>query len=484
MNLIKINYMNKLFIYLIVIFLFTSCTKEVFVNEKPENKDYGQPPENFDLNIEKITDSEIIISWTEAIDPENENVTYEVTLFDSVVIYGLTNKYYDLLNLMPNTEYTIGVNAIDESLNKKSVSQNIKTKESLLKEAYWYDLGFNFDYDLTHAIKTSDNGILFAGRKLERYGIQFLLKLNSDFEIQWIKEYDWSYMDYITKLVELANGEYLIIRKESVTKINNQGVLIWVYQNPYNNSITVINSACEQSDGKIWLTGTTDLNNNENVKLEAFITKLDINGNEIWHKYYGTQRENRAEDIISKESGNIIIFGTSSFQFQGINYLSDCFWLFEIDKNGIVLNDTIYENKFLGSDVVNNSFALTDNSLLLCGSTNADFEGLGTDFRPRILRINEQNELLWDLYPDIKNLGDFPTFGGMIEITTQDFTFFSNSYRGVYIGKSNVNGVLTWDLKLKDFPNAMYMTKNKNGDFVYITSSGYLLTINPNGYFE
>jgi hypothetical protein len=475
--------MKKSHIFILIIILITSCS--LYVTPEPEEKEVDFPPSNFEIIIEKVTDTEIIIKWTDAIDTEDETVTYEVALFDSVVAFDLTNKYYYLKNLMPNTEYKIGVNAIDHSFNKKSVSQNIKTFESLLRDVFHIDFGFFFGYRIFNIIKTIDSGFLISGVKLERDGIQFVAKLNEEFEIEWVKEYGSSRMKEGTDLIQLSDNNYLIVRNESLFKIDMQGNQIWYYNNIHTTDVTTINSAYELDNGEIVITGTTNFNYNKNVRLEAFITKLSFNGNEVWHKYYGTHEENRSEKIIQKQNDNLVIFGTSSFQFQENGEIEDCFWLLETDNIGAILKDTIYGNKYLGSDVPKKVFALANNSLLLCGSLNAAMGNSGLyNFMPRFLWVNSSYEITQEFYPEITGLGEFPEFGGMVNINEQKFVFFSNLYGGVYIGESNISGEITRELKLLNFPEAMFMVKNKNDDFVYFTNSGNVFIVNPNGYFE
>jgi hypothetical protein len=280
--------------------------------------------------------------------------------------------------------------------------------------------------------------------------------------------------------MQLSDKNYLVVISESVFKIDLQGNQIWNY-----NDVTNINSAFELENGEIVITGTTDLYNSENINLEIFITKLSFNGNEVWHKNYGTNEYNRAGKIIQKQNDNLLIFGTSSFQFQENGEIKDCFWLLETDNNGTILKDTIYGNKYLGSDVPKNVFSLANNSLLLCGSLNAAMGNSGLyNFIPRFLWVNNSYEITREFYPEITGLGEFPKFGGMVNINEQKFVFFSNLYGGVYIGESNISGEITQELKLLNFPEAMFMIKNKNDDFVYFTESGQVIIVNKDGYYE
>ena len=66
--------MNKLHLIFFVAILFSACTKEVFVIEEPKKPVQNGSPGDFAIEVMKITDTSVELSWSAAVDPENENV--------------------------------------------------------------------------------------------------------------------------------------------------------------------------------------------------------------------------------------------------------------------------------------------------------------------------------------------------------------------------------------------------------------------------
>ncbi|MFW5821863.1 MAG: fibronectin type III domain-containing protein [bacterium] len=475
--------MNRTILIWILIFFAFSCTKEVFEIPEPESHEPGLSPEEFNVEIQKITDNYIIIEWSDAIDPEGEKVKYEISLNDSVIIYDYEFTAYTIENLQPDTEYKIGVIASDINYNRQSTFVNVKTKEQLLRGYFHYDLGFHFDYYFTHAIKTTDAGILIAGRKKDLNGKQFLLKINADFEIQWLKEWEGDYTNHISELIQTQDGGFIIARYKSVEKIDSDGNHIWSYENEIETILTQINAVYETPNGDVVATGTTDLipEDQENINLKGFIIRLSSNGKHIWHKFYGSTYKNRADQIVAKPNGNIMISGTATNYYEGTDP-KNSLWILETDTNGEVVFSSVVGNQFKGDDITKD-ILLWNNNLLFCGSSYGPMGYAGAyNFIPRFLNMSYSNEIIWDKYQEIEDLGEFPKFDGIIELADDKFSFFANVEKGIYVGTINSGGQLIWELKLLDFPNSLIMKILDNNDIAYLTTSGYLIMVNPNGY--
>ncbi len=479
--------MNRTVLTWILLFFVVSCTKEVLVIPEPVSEELGQSPEEFDIEVRKVTDTYIWIEWNDAIDPEGEEVTYEISQNDSVIIYNYKFNAFTIENLQPDTEYKIGVIASDVNYNRQSNFVKVRTKEQLLRGYSHYDLGFHFDYYFTHAIKTSDDGILVAGRKDDLYGIQFLLKIDCDFEIQWLKEFEGDYTDHISELIQTQDESYIIARHKSVAKIDAYGNQIWSYANGIETNLTQINAVYETENGDIVAAGTADLNsvNNENIDLKGFIIRLSSNGNLIWSKFYGDTFRNRADQIVAKPNGNLLIAGTVTYYYEGSTEDKNCLWVLETDKNGEVIFNSVMGNQFKGDDIIKDIVLWDNTNLLFCGSSYGAMGYAGAyNYNPRFLKINFSNEKLWDKYPEVEDLGAFPTYDGIIEVTDEKFSFFANGERGIYVGTINNSGQIIWDLKILDIPDSIFMKFLDNDDLACLTTSGYLFVVNPNGYKE
>ena len=99
-NLIKAIY------FLSLLFLFSGCTKEVYLTEEPESIE-NFPPGEFEVSVEKITDTSVKITWNLPADPENEKVAYDVAVNDSIIAYDLNETRRIISNLIPESTYSI-----------------------------------------------------------------------------------------------------------------------------------------------------------------------------------------------------------------------------------------------------------------------------------------------------------------------------------------------------------------------------------------
>lgn len=96
--------MKKL-IFLSVIYIVFSCSKD---ETAPEN----QAPGNF--SITSITsDNTSVLSWTASVDPEGDQVTYDVILNSETLVSNLTATEYQIENLNYDTSYEGNVIAKD-----------------------------------------------------------------------------------------------------------------------------------------------------------------------------------------------------------------------------------------------------------------------------------------------------------------------------------------------------------------------------------
>ena len=92
------------------------------------------------------------------------------------------------------------------------------------------------------------------------------------------------------------------------------------------------------SDWYIYFSGTTEGNLNgeiNNFNQDAFITKLDANGNEIWTQLMDTKSSESPQDIELGNNGNIYITGSQSLDLDGkINNGGVDGFVSKLDTNG------------------------------------------------------------------------------------------------------------------------------------------------------
>ena len=222
------NIKNSLLI--IQLLVFTCCSKVAV--EEPEPNHQNFPPGIFEVSIDGITDREVTLSWSVATDPEKDPFTYEVAVNDSVVAFDLDVNAFTISQLIPDNTYKISVIAIDNNLNNQAVSKTVRTAKSFIHSIYSYQEGID-KYGFTSALLTSDGGFLIYGytsRTGEDRSIA-ILKLSSDYSIQWTKEFAPSGDNgYPNQMIECSDHNYLIVREKTVLKIDQTGNTIWSFR--------------------------------------------------------------------------------------------------------------------------------------------------------------------------------------------------------------------------------------------------------------
>ena len=270
-------------------------------------------------------------------------------------------------------------------------------------------------------IQTSDNGFLVAGAiypfiNFDERGV--LLKLDSIGNMQWLKSYYNPPTQYLNGVVEtidhgfICNGGYstsgfynfnpllykvdsfgnqqwqilltqssgpdgginIIKTKDSnyvataylrlglfdsdsvafrVLKINNNGGIIWQkqYLTTYNGALFV--GLAENNN--LFIAGGVD--NNQTQYVDGFIMKLDVNGDSLWYRTFGTLDYDWLLSGQQTVDGGYILSGeTYCCNFSpGIGWTSST-WLVKTDSLGFLIPTGINENASIKGAKLGNAF--------------------------------------------------------------------------------------------------------------------------------
>lgn len=163
-----------------------------------------------------------------------------------------------------------------------------------------------------------------------------------------------------------------------VVKIDPSGNLVW--QKNYGGSgIEIAYAITKTNDGNYLILGDTRSSDNQvtNPKgnADAWLIKINDNGDLLWQKSYGGSQFDTGRSIIEKPDGNLIIFGTSRSNDQDVsnNYGQSDFWLVIANAQG----EIIFEKNYGGSalDFGNASIFTSTGNIVLAGSTESnDFD--------------------------------------------------------------------------------------------------------------
>lgn len=190
------------------------------------------------------------------------------------------------------------------------------------------------------AVVTPDNEYLVAGRTHSQglgYSDIWVIKLDKNGKKIWDRTYGGRRADRAYDITMTHKGEYIVVgdtnsqgearRNAWVVKIDKKGEKIWdkvLGDGAYSTIRSVLMLPTEECiiAGHIYPRGTG--------QADAWIAKLDKNGNKLWDKTFGGAARDRASSIIATPTGEYLMIGRTESKKPNENTL----WLMKLDKNG------------------------------------------------------------------------------------------------------------------------------------------------------
>jgi hypothetical protein len=286
--------------------------------------------------------------------------------------------------------------------------------------------------------QTSDGGYIVAGQTYsfgERNGDYYIIKLDADGNKIWEKIYGWGYTEGIRSIQQTNDGGYIVLGSgsEDVIKLDASGNKIWgkeiVNSNP--RSIQQINDG-----GYIVIGYICCINSLTNI----VITKIDVNGNEIWTKNYGIDILWYYIDILGGYSASIIQQTSDGGYIVGGFFSSaggqDDFYMIKIDSNG----NKVWENTYSGNYRIDNySIQQTnDGGYIVAGGIFSS--NTGWDFY--VMKLDASGNKIWEKTYD----NGAAESANSIQQTSDGGYIVAGSHNGyVYIIKLDASGNKIWD---------------------------------------
>ena len=184
-------------------------------------------------------------------------------------------------------------------------------------------------FDDSHAASpTPDGGFVFGGttdsQSYGRHGAQdfWLVKVDEDGEMDWYGVYGGRATDDCFDMTGTEDGGYALAgitssfgpggRNFYLVKTNDRGEEEWSFaygtESPDGCSAVV-----QTTDGGYALAGYT--NHFNDGRGEFYLVRIDENGEQLWARHYGGQREECCYSMIQTEDGGFLLSGyTNSFE--------------------------------------------------------------------------------------------------------------------------------------------------------------------------
>jgi len=298
--------------------------------------------------------------------------------------------------------YVVGYAGNDMLLSKFSLDGDLQWAKS-------YDSG---GYDRGMSIAVDQNGDIVVVGYSDGFssGMDFIvMKLDSDGNTKWAKRIDIGDNDYGFGVAVADNGDIVLTGYISidakfrilVVKLDTDGNLQWAksFTAPYDSIGWDIAVA---DNGDVVVIGYYELTSSGN--LEAFVMRLDSDGNIKWIKTYGGTYMEKAECMTMDSSGSIVIAGYTDTFGTGQDGL-----VILLDQNGNVQ----WARACSSYDEVWFYGATIDSDGNVCVSGYVGYDGV-------VLKFNQNGNLLWS-----------KSYGGSGDETIYDVKALSNGYLAI-----------------------------------------------------
>ncbi|HNW69575.1 MAG TPA: T9SS type A sorting domain-containing protein [Bacteroidales bacterium] len=225
------------------------------------------------------------------------------------------------------------------SANSGNSNIHIIRTDSLGIISYEKNLGDGSIYWANDFIRTADHGFLICGLtdKLPEKGYDMLLiKTDSNINVEWERQYGGADWDIANAVIETKDSAYLMAgltysygapnENIYIVKTNYLGDTIWTKtfggdSSDYATSVDV----CFDST---YLIGATT-NSFGFGNFDGYVLNLDLNGDTIWTKNYGEEKEDIIYSIKqTPDSGFVFVGSTTSY-----NSIEHETWLMKFDKD-------------------------------------------------------------------------------------------------------------------------------------------------------
>ena len=212
----------------------------------------------------------------------------------------------------------------------------------------------------------------------------FLVKADKTGNVLWQKTFGGSDWDFAYSLDTTSDGGFIIAGTSYsfgygnadgyIIKTDGNGNLIWTrsYGGKYDDEFK---SVIQTIDGNYALTGYTKSYNDSLG--DSWVFKIDINGDSLWSKYYGGNKEDFSNQIIELNTGDYVIAGATASFGSG---LLDAYGL-KINSSGNIVSTLVKGTPTFGEIYTAVAISQSNAGNKLCFSQKEDFFGFGLQIK-------------------------------------------------------------------------------------------------------
>lgn len=295
--------------------------------------------------------------------------------------------------------------------------------------------------DEDHVVVT---GTTYHSQTATTLGDVIVAKLTMDGDIVWEMTYGGDALDQGLYLDKTFDGGYLVFgetesmgagkRDLYLAHITSEGVLLW--ERTIGGAGTDwAKDMIPTADGGFVLLGETDSFNED---FDAYVIRLDSNGDEVWSKTLDTGANDSGTAILEAENGDLLVMAVISYAGGSKDMYRDT-RLYRLDSTGNVLWNVLYrgENKQAGDGMA----WTTDGDIVIAGlSEDLSFSTALYDFW--LARVDgDTGELQWSVIEGRTSADDY----GLAISTSMNGEYLVAGLGPAFpLLKFNEDGTLMW----------------------------------------
>jgi len=362
-------------------------------------------------------------------------------------MYSATG-FLSITTSMPGREdhqFGCGLDEVSQKGISYTVYSDIEYKEPTPMILWEQTYGGSQDDRANSIIQTTDGGYVVAGYTSSKGAGGFdawILKLDNQGNLLWDRTYGGSQDDRANSIIQTTDGGYVVAGYTSskgagevdawIIRLDREGNKVWdrTYGGSHSDRA---NSLIQTTDGGYVVAGGTYSKGAGEV--DAWIIRLDREGNKVWDRTYGGSHSDRANSLIQTADDSYAVAGFTSSKGAG-GYDA---WIIKLDSQG----NQMWNRTYGGSraDMASSLIQTTDGGYAVAGYTSS--KGAG-GFDAWILKLDNQGNLLWD-----RTYGGSQDDGANSIIQTTDGGY---AVAGVTWSKG-AGGLDAWIFKIEDQVN-------------------------------
>ena len=266
-------------------------------------------------------DSNGNVKWQKTYGGSDDDMAFAVAVAPNgdIIVAGVTNSF-------SSGTADVWVLRLDENGNVK-----------------WQKTYGGSDIDIATAVAIAGNGDIIVAGVTNSFGAGggdfWILRLDANGNVRWQRTYGGSDDDIAAALAVAPNGD--IIVAGGTDSFSSGTADVWVLRLDENGNVKwqktyggtkddVANAVAIAGNGDIIVAGVT--NSFGTGSYDFWVLRLDENGNVKWQRTYGGRRDNEARTVVVTPNGDIIVAGVTNSFGTG----SDDAWILRLDADGNV----------------------------------------------------------------------------------------------------------------------------------------------------